>query len=256
MAKLPLRLASRVTAGPQGQAHLPRARQGPRLPLPALDQAARPRRPRDAPVRARHGRRQGDARRARSRCGGAWSSTARRGCGSARSRPRAPAASPTARGAARRARSASATPARPRSAAATATSRCACAASSTHAPEPPQRHQRRIRDLPRTPGRRLASPPPARWSSCRSTAAASGAPSPSPAPSADTGRWSHRYRFETVRGRASFRFRARIRRQPGFPFITGASRPVRVVRPRPMSAAAATLRVAGLSCSDGGALSR
>jgi hypothetical protein len=45
---------------------------------------------------------------------------------------------------------------------------------------------------------------------------------------ADTGRWAYRYRFETVRGRASFRFRARIRRQPGLPFMTGASRAVRV----------------------------
>jgi len=44
-----------------------------------------------------------------------------------------------------------------------------------------------------------------------------------------SGRWSYPYRFETVRGRASFRFRARVRRQPGFPFITGSSRPVRVL---------------------------
>jgi hypothetical protein len=45
---------------------------------------------------------------------------------------------------------------------------------------------------------------------------------------AKTGRYAYRYRFETVRGRASFKFRARIRQQPGFPFITGTSRPVRV----------------------------
>ncbi len=45
---------------------------------------------------------------------------------------------------------------------------------------------------------------------------------------ANTGRWAYRYRFETVRGRASFRFRARIRRQPSYPFVTGESRPVRV----------------------------
>jgi hypothetical protein len=45
---------------------------------------------------------------------------------------------------------------------------------------------------------------------------------------ATTGRWAYRYRFETVRGRAVFRFRARIRRQPGLPFTTGASRTVRV----------------------------
>lgn len=43
-----------------------------------------------------------------------------------------------------------------------------------------------------------------------------------------TGRWSYRYRFETVRGRASFTFRARVRRQPGFPFITGSSGATRV----------------------------
>ncbi len=43
-----------------------------------------------------------------------------------------------------------------------------------------------------------------------------------------TGRWSYRYRFQTVQGGASFTFRARIRRQPGLPFTTGHSRAVRV----------------------------
>jgi hypothetical protein len=43
-----------------------------------------------------------------------------------------------------------------------------------------------------------------------------------------SGRWSYRYRFETVRGRATFRFRARIRRQPDYPFTTGSSSSVRV----------------------------
>jgi hypothetical protein len=42
------------------------------------------------------------------------------------------------------------------------------------------------------------------------------------------GAWSYRYRFSTVRGHRSFRFRARIRRQPGYPFETGGSRQVRV----------------------------
>jgi hypothetical protein len=45
---------------------------------------------------------------------------------------------------------------------------------------------------------------------------------------AKTGRYVYRYRFETVRGRASFKFRARVRQQPGLPFITGTSRAVRV----------------------------
>jgi hypothetical protein len=45
---------------------------------------------------------------------------------------------------------------------------------------------------------------------------------------AKSGRWAYRYRFSTVRGRASFKFRARVRAQPDFPFTTGASRPVRV----------------------------
>ena len=49
-----------------------------------------------------------------------------------------------------------------------------------------------------------------------------------PRASQRTGRWAYRYRFETVRGRASFRFRARVRRQPGLPFVTGSSRSVRV----------------------------
>ncbi len=43
-----------------------------------------------------------------------------------------------------------------------------------------------------------------------------------------SGRWLYRYRFETIRGRAHFRFRARIRRQADYPFTTGASRTLRV----------------------------
>jgi hypothetical protein len=48
-------------------------------------------------------------------------------------------------------------------------------------------------------------------------------------PRADAaGRWSYEYRFTTVRGRASYVMRARVRRQPGLPFTTGTSRRVRV----------------------------
>ena len=36
-----------------------------------------------------------------------------------------------------------------------------------------------------------------------------------------SGRWRYQYRFETIRGRAAFRFRARIRRQADYPFTTG-----------------------------------
>jgi hypothetical protein len=43
-----------------------------------------------------------------------------------------------------------------------------------------------------------------------------------------SGRWSFLYRFETIRGTVRFRFRARIRRQPGYPFRTGHSRTVAV----------------------------
>ena len=43
-----------------------------------------------------------------------------------------------------------------------------------------------------------------------------------------SGRWLYRYRFETIRGRASFRFRARIRRQADYPFTTGTSKTLRV----------------------------
>jgi hypothetical protein len=42
------------------------------------------------------------------------------------------------------------------------------------------------------------------------------------------GRWSYQYRFETVSGRASFRFRASVQRQFGYPFAAGGSRTVRV----------------------------
>ena len=43
-----------------------------------------------------------------------------------------------------------------------------------------------------------------------------------------SGRWRYQYRFDTIRGRASFRFRARIRRQADYPFTTGTSRTTRV----------------------------
>ena len=49
-----------------------------------------------------------------------------------------------------------------------------------------------------------------------------------PRADASTGRWTLRYRFETVRGGASYTFRAHIRRQRGFPFTTGHSRQIRV----------------------------
>jgi hypothetical protein len=49
-----------------------------------------------------------------------------------------------------------------------------------------------------------------------------------PRASGTNGRWEYQYRFETIRGRAQFRFRARIRRQRGYPFTTGHSRFVRV----------------------------
>jgi hypothetical protein len=49
-----------------------------------------------------------------------------------------------------------------------------------------------------------------------------------PRASADDGRWEFQYRFETIRGDVSFRFRARIRRQSNYPFRTGHSRSLRV----------------------------
>jgi hypothetical protein len=45
-----------------------------------------------------------------------------------------------------------------------------------------------------------------------------------PRASARTGRWSYAYRFEAVRGRERFRFRARIRKETGFPYDLGVSR--------------------------------
>jgi hypothetical protein len=49
-----------------------------------------------------------------------------------------------------------------------------------------------------------------------------------PRASATTGRWAFQYRFEAVSGRARFRFRARIRREAGYPFHIGTSREVAV----------------------------
>jgi hypothetical protein len=45
-----------------------------------------------------------------------------------------------------------------------------------------------------------------------------------PRASATTGRWRYDYRFEAVRGAATFRFRARIRREALYPYEMGSSR--------------------------------
>jgi len=45
---------------------------------------------------------------------------------------------------------------------------------------------------------------------------------------AATGLWAYRYRFEAIRGRVSFAFRARIRKEATYPFDLGTSRRVRV----------------------------
>lgn len=45
-----------------------------------------------------------------------------------------------------------------------------------------------------------------------------------PRASARTGRWVYAYRFEAVRGHVRFRFRARIRKETGFPYDLGYSR--------------------------------
>lgn len=49
-----------------------------------------------------------------------------------------------------------------------------------------------------------------------------------PRASVRTGRWAFRYRFEAVRGNVIFRFRARIRREAGYPYELGTSRQVAV----------------------------
>lgn len=43
-----------------------------------------------------------------------------------------------------------------------------------------------------------------------------------------TGRWRYVYRFDGTRGRQTYRFRARVPRESGYPFITGRSKVVRV----------------------------
>ncbi len=45
---------------------------------------------------------------------------------------------------------------------------------------------------------------------------------------ADTGRWSYAYRFSATRGTVSYRFRARVPKEAGFPYEAGVSRRVRV----------------------------
>ena len=44
----------------------------------------------------------------------------------------------------------------------------------------------------------------------------------------DTAVFPYQYRFETVSGTARFRFRARVRRQAGYPYTTGHSRRIGV----------------------------
>jgi hypothetical protein len=50
-----------------------------------------------------------------------------------------------------------------------------------------------------------------------------------PRASAQTGRWSYQYRFEAIRGRETFRFRARLRKEQGYPYELGVSRQIKVV---------------------------
>ena len=44
-----------------------------------------------------------------------------------------------------------------------------------------------------------------------------------PRANAETGRWTYRYRFESVRGVQRFRFRARVRKESGYPYELGTS---------------------------------
>lgn len=44
-----------------------------------------------------------------------------------------------------------------------------------------------------------------------------------PRADATTGRWSYRYRFESVRGNLRFKFRARVRAETGYPYELGTS---------------------------------
>ena len=44
-----------------------------------------------------------------------------------------------------------------------------------------------------------------------------------PRADATTGRWSYRYRFESVRGNLRFKFRARVREETGYPYELGTS---------------------------------
>ena len=43
-----------------------------------------------------------------------------------------------------------------------------------------------------------------------------------------SGRWSYDYRFTATRGTVRYRFRARVPRESGFPYASGASRYVHV----------------------------
>lgn len=44
-----------------------------------------------------------------------------------------------------------------------------------------------------------------------------------------SGRWEHRYRFSQIRRSTRFRFRARLRSEPGYPYATGTSRVRRIL---------------------------
>jgi hypothetical protein len=49
-----------------------------------------------------------------------------------------------------------------------------------------------------------------------------------PRADAATGRWNYRYRFESVRGTQHFRFRARVRKETGYPYELGRSHRIAV----------------------------
>jgi hypothetical protein len=49
-----------------------------------------------------------------------------------------------------------------------------------------------------------------------------------PRANATTGRWSFRYKFESVRGTERFRFRARVRKEAGYPYELGTSHGINV----------------------------
>ena len=97
-------------------------------------------------------------------------------------------------------------------------------ATSTLQREPAYGPQWRVRDVPWAGARPAAMPSAGKLVELQVFTRGQWRTFAQPRASARTGRWTYPYRFEAIRGHVRFRFRARIRKELGFPYDLGYSR--------------------------------